>query len=510
LSEGRTADEFIQGAPRVAVASDRVAVSAVYGARYQGGFRDNDAATLFAPAALMQYQLTPSDTLSLETVQFETEQGDTDVGFNPHANDPDLDRRLESFTQRIGWHHRLGPGSHLIAQGVYLRRDSRFTDTNEPAPPSVFPGATQNRTQFITSEGVRGDAQHIWDTRWLSLVTGGGIVEAEERKRESTFFRTPFGATFSVPSRGITPARAERAYLYSTWHLGQHVDVSAGGAYGRVEFSEVSIPPSDNDFRTAESLDPKAGVVLRVTPTTTLRGAYFETLGAAGSADLESIEPTQIAGFNQLFDDPVATRARGVGVGLDQKIAKWTYAGVEATWREPRWSFGYDPRPGAPGTTNTVVFEQRARERGLRAYLYQVLHRTTTATIEYTLLDREEDSSDAPAGIFADKTHDHSLTHRVRLGVNYFDPSGWFAGVGATWRHQTLEDFEPASDGILNGRRDFWIMDATVGYQFPKRFGYVAFSFNNLFDRDFRYQPVGIDQRFLPEFSANMRLFINF
>jgi hypothetical protein len=195
---------------------------------------------------------------------------------------------------------------------------------------------------------------------------------------------------------------------------------------------------------------------------------------------------------------------------LDQKIAKWTYAGAEALWREPRWSVGYNQRPGAPQTTNDVVFTQHARERGLRAHLYQVLHRTTTATIEYTLWDREEDSSNDPTGYFTDRTDDHSLTHRVRFGLNYFDPSGWFAGLGATWRHQTLEDFEPANDGVRNGVQDFWIVDATIGYQFPKRFGYVAFSFNNLFDRDFHYQPVGIDQRFLPEFSANMRLFVNF
>ena len=77
-------------------------------------------------------------------------------------------------------------------------------------------------------------------------------------------------------------------------------------------------------------------------------------------------------------------------------------------------------------------------------------------------------------------------------------------------KYQYLKHFEPAQDNVENGTRDFWIWDATIGYQFPRRTGYVAVSFNNLFDRTFRYQPVGIDERFLPDFSMNVRFFINF
>jgi Tfp pilus assembly protein PilF len=500
LSEGRTADDFIQAAPRVSVAFDRLALGVVYGARYQGGYRTNDGAQLLGPAALLQYQVTPADTLSLETLQFNVQEGDTVIRFDPHFSDPDFDRKLESFTQRVGWHHRFGPGSHLIGQFVYLRRDLRLADNNQPSPFEViFPGATQDQSQHIASEAFRGDLQHIWDTRWLSLVSGGGVVKGEDRKQGDTFF-SPFG--FAVNSFGVTPANSLRGYLYSTWHLGDEVDLTAGGDYRRIEFSEVSSPPFDDASLTREGFDAKAGLVVRLTPTTTLRGAYLETLSGAGNADLESIEPTQVAGFNQLFDDPIATHARGAGVGLDQKFAKWTYAGVEATWRDLRWPLGMDSQPAFPSVNN--VFTLRARERGLRSYAYQVLHRTATATAEYTLLEREDDSRQ-----LGDATNDHSLTHRVRLGLNYFDPHGWFAGLGATWRYQNLKDFE-ADDGVVNGNRDFWIFDAMVGYQFPKRTGYVAFSFNNVFSQDFRYQPVGIDERFLPTFSANMRLSLNF
>lgn len=507
LSEGRTADDFIQAAPRITAAFDRLAVAVVYGARYQGGYRTNDGATLLSPGLLAQYQLTASDTLSLETLQFDFNEGDTAVRFDPRDNDPEFTREVESVTQRVGWHHRFGPGSHLIGQFLYLNRDTRLTDENEPGPLGLellLPGSTQNQRQQFLTEGLRGDLQHIWDSPWLSLVTGGSILSGEDRKRDSASIFLPFGGQLSVDSRGTTPADAQRAYLYSTWHLGPQVDLTGGAAYGRIEFSELSVAPFDDARQTKEALDPKVGLVVRLTPTTTLRGAYFETLGGAGSADLEAIEPTQVSGFNQLFDDPVAARARGAGVGLDQKFAKRTYAGVDATWREIRWPFGFDSVPTLPGGGDNLVSKLRAEEKNLRAYLYQVLHRTATATVEYTLLDRVDD-----AFALIESSDDHSRTHRVRLGLNYFNPRGWFSSLNATWRYQELKNFEPA-DGVVNGAHDFWIVDATVGYQFPKRTGYVAFSFNNLFDQSFRYQPVGIDQRFLPDFSVGMRLSLNY
>ncbi len=507
LSEGRTADDFIQAAPRITAAFDRLAVAVVYGARYQGGYRTNDGATLLSPGLLAQYQLTPADTLSLETLQFDFNEGDTAIRFDPRANDPEFTREVESITQRVGWHHRFGPGSHLIGQFVYLNRDTRLKDENEPGPLGLellLPGSTQNERQQFLTEGLRGDLQHIWDSPWLSLVTGGSVLSGEDRKRDSASIFLPFGGQLSVDSRATTPANAQRAYLYSTWHVGSRIDFTAGAAYGHVEFSELSVAPFDDAKQAKESLDPKAGLVVRLTPTTTLRGAYFETLGGAGSADLEAIEPTQVSGFNQLFDDPVAARARGAGVGLDQKFAKRTYAGVDATWREIRWPFGFDSVPTLPGGGENLVSNLRAEESSLRAYLYQVLNRTATATLEYTLLDRKDD-----AFVFIETNPDRSRTHRVRLGFNYFNPHGWFSSMNATWRYQELKNFEPA-DGVVNGAHDFWIVDTTVGYQFPKRTGYVAFSFNNLFDQSFRYQPVGIDQRFLPDFSVGMRLSLNY
>jgi hypothetical protein len=503
LAEGRSADDFIQAAPRVTVAADRFAAAFVLGMRNQDGYRTNDHQTLLAPGLLLQYQLAPNDTLSLETLQFEIKEGDTSIGFDPNANDPDFERDLESITQRIGWHHRFGPGSHLLSQFLYLHRELDLEDI-DPTPnrPLI---ATADQNQRIRTTGFRGDLQHIWDTSWLSLVTGASVLEGEDRKKETTVFQFTFPFQLPISTEGTTPEESQRGYLYATWHLGERVDLTTGATYAHVRFSELTGGPFDDSDSEANELDPKVGLVARISARTTLRAAYFETLGGAGNADLESIEPTQVAGFNQLFDDPIAARARGAGVGLDQKFAKQTYLGVEGLWRELDWTLGSDPADTVLAFFPKAISELQASERSARAYIYQVLNRRTTATVEYTLLDRTDDTSE-----LGDASTDKSLTHRIRIGLNYFHPSGWFAGAAGTWRHQELNDFEPASDGVQNGTQHFWIVDTTLGYQFPRRLGYVALGFNNLLDQTFHYLPVGIDQRFLPTFSMNMRLFVNF
>jgi hypothetical protein len=48
----------------------------------------------------------------------------------------------------------------------------------------------------------------------------------------------------------------------------------------------------------------------------------------------QTIEPTQVAGFNQFFDDPEGTDAWRYGVGIDQRFGPQLYAGSEFSKRQ--------------------------------------------------------------------------------------------------------------------------------------------------------------------------------
>jgi len=64
-----------------------------------------------------------------------------------------------------------------------------------------------------------------------------------------------------------------------------------------------------------------------------LRLAYIETVKRALLVD-QTIEPTQVAAFNQFFDDQPGTRAKRYGIGIDARFASTVYGGVEASNRD--------------------------------------------------------------------------------------------------------------------------------------------------------------------------------
>ena len=65
-------------------------------------------------------------------------------------------------------------------------------------------------------------------------------------------------------------------------------------------------------------------------------------------------------------------------------------------------------------------------------------------------------------------------------------------------------------------REDFFVVDTSIGYRLPRRWGIFSLDVNNLFDEDFLYQDVNIqtadpsEPRFVPERTFVARFTINF
>jgi outer membrane receptor protein involved in Fe transport len=74
----------------------------------------------------------------------------------------------------------------------------------------------------------------------------------------------------------------------------------------------------------------------------------------------------------------------------------------------------------------------------------------------------------------------------VPANATYFHPSGWFAGIGATYVDQEVR--REAASSLAQGDSSFTLANASVGYRLPKRMGIISLAVNNLFDKDFDYQ----------------------
>jgi hypothetical protein len=193
----------------------------------------------------------------------------------------------------------------------------------------------------------------------------------------------------------------------------------------------------------------------------------------------QTLEPTQVAGFNQFFDDVEGTASWRYGLAVDQKLTGDLYGGVEISRRDLEVPFKDFSDPPAP-VVKTVDWEERLA----RAYLYWTPHSRWALHAEYQFEELRRDS------LFTANTAARVQTHRLPLGISFFHPSGVIAKLKGTNVHQRGE-FQPQNSPLgvsLSGEDNFWIVDASLGYRLPQRYGILSLEARNLLDTTFRFQ----------------------
>ena len=143
---------------------------------------------------------------------------------------------------------------------------------------------------------------------------------------ETTFF--DFTDTHEQNSRN--------AYVYfATNSLPGGVRVELGTSR-----EQVNDPNFSEEFKQSNH---KIGIGWDISEQTSFRIASFRVLKRSGLAEL-TIEPTQVMGFNQFFDDFNGTDARRFAVAIDHKFSRKIFAGVELSKRDLKVAQGFsDP-----------------------------------------------------------------------------------------------------------------------------------------------------------------------
>jgi outer membrane receptor protein involved in Fe transport len=227
----------------------------------------------------------------------------------------------------------------------------------------------------------------------------------------------------------------------------------------------------------ASKVNPKFGVQWDVTPDLRLRAAYFETMKPALAAN-RTLEPTQVAGFNQFFDEANATKSRRYGFGLDWQATPDLAIGGEMTWRK----IG-EPFINASVAPSTIV-EDDATEQLDQVYVYWTPWDEVVFRAGFVYDKYEKDS----AAFSAEVGNDNPLqveTISAPVSVSYFHPSGFFATAGVAFVHQDVERLSMFSN---QGQDSFFVVDAGIGYRFPDRLGIASLTVHNLLDKGFQYQ----------------------
>jgi outer membrane receptor protein involved in Fe transport len=219
-------------------------------------------------------------------------------------------------------------------------------------------------------------------------------------------------------------------------------------------------------------LNPKFGVTWNPVPDTTLRAAVFRVLKRTLITN-QTLEPTQVAGFNQFFDDQNRTESWRYGIAVDQKFTRSIYGGAEYSLRDLEVPF-FD-------ITTGEMTEVDWDEKLARVYLYWTPHEWVALSTEYSYERSTREKLTLNAG--------DVKTHRVPLGCSFHHPSGLSSMVRVTYYDQE-GDFErlSAPPGVFeSGEDNFWLVDVAISYRLPKRYGFITVGAKNLFDEDFMF-----------------------
>ena len=250
------------------------------------------------------------------------------------------------------------------------------------------------------------EGEYLYRSEAWSLIAGGGVLSkpASETESETIFSKPPVTMLF-FDDRYRTTQREGYLYNYLNWPRNCHWTVGISGE------NVTDIPPGVG----REQLNPKLGLAWNPFPDTTLRAAGFRTLSGSGnnpgSWSLETLQPTQIAGFNQFFDAAAGTDAWTYGVGVDQRLGSNVFAGLEYSQRDLNELAIMEN--GSPGTFDS-------NEKIARAYLYWSPHPWVALCPEYRFENR------VLAGNTTEYDWNQLNINRFIFGLSFFSPIRFF------------------------------------------------------------------------------------
>jgi tetratricopeptide (TPR) repeat protein len=404
------------------------------------GFRKNNDQDQDIYNAFAQVALSYKTSIQAEYRYTDTEIGDLGLRFSDEVF-PNLRQKERTKSIRLGFHHSFTPHSDLIASFVYQSADGVFDI-------DLFPFS---KISPIDDDGFLGEIQHLFRIKRFCVTTGIGHFNSDERTETNYLF--PHNPTILH-----THTHHTNLYVYSlinypenvTWTLGTSFDSFEGG----------------NSNLDRDQFNPKFGITWSPFPATKLHAAAFRTFNRTLISN-QTLEPTQVAGFNQFFHDREATKAWRYSIGIDQKFSSTASGGVEFSRRD----------------LDVPFFDKENRysdweERLVRTYIYWAPcpWMSTSAEYQYERFAREREYV-GPEGFYYIKTQ------RLPLGFKLFHPLGFIAGLKTTYIDQKA-NFK----GDSSEEDQFWVVDASIGYRLPKRWGLITIEAKNLFNEAFKYQ----------------------
>jgi tetratricopeptide (TPR) repeat protein len=445
------------------------------------GWRTNALQKNNIGTGFIQVEVSPRTSVQAEYRYRSDRRGDTRLMFFPEDFFGNLQQRQITNTYRLGLKHEIAADSILLGSFIYRNAQNSLNvgDLSTVASSGAAPGFTglSALSAQRPEDALTGEIQHQYRSRYLNLVTGGSLANVQSnlqtnRELDPTVFGLPPGTIF-LPNANIAPTITD---------LDHTQGVAYGYSYLKPLRSVILTLGLSGQFRSGEQpeqngkalVNPKFGLLWTPLDGTLIRLAAFQTLKRTLVTN-QTLEPTQVAGFNQFYDDPNGTSAWRYGAALNQKVTKTLFVGAEGSIRDMKVPFA------TVGTGGTAFLQPVDwHEYQARGYVFWAPHDWVALRAEY--LWEKQSRSD----VFNDGATKVDTT-RIPLGVGLFHPSGFSFYFNSTFWTQIGNFTGINDDRPRSGSDNFWLFDAFLTYRLPKRYGLLTVGAANLTDKKFNF-----------------------
>jgi tetratricopeptide (TPR) repeat protein len=458
------------------------------------GFRENNDVEQDLYNIFAQYMLTPEFNIQAEYRLSEIDRGDIDINFDKKDFSRTDRYELNQDTVRVGSHYAPSENSDFIMSFIYSNQDGMQTQIR----PTNFPEFNQEIKEDNEEDGYQAELRYLFHNKWFDFTTGGGvsIVNGETITSQSLLADPcPVENCQRDPTSNDINTRHYNGYIYTDTHFPKNLTWSVG-------LSLDSFEDKPFDFT---SLNPKFGLQWKVMDRILLRLAAFKTLKRVLLVD-QTVEPTQIAGFNQFFDDRNGTKSVLYGVGFDINFTQELYGGMEVSVRDLKIPTII---PTIEGDDETISFEDQ-KEELYKAYLYW----TPNSNLAFSIEPQYEKYKNKEITIEPNMVN----TFTFPITARYFNELGFFSKISLTYLHQNVNQQLSSGQELSKNDEKVFLLDTGIGYRFPKRLGLISLEVNNILDEKFQFQDNNFrltqkrnrTVRFVPDRSIFAKVTINF
>jgi tetratricopeptide (TPR) repeat protein len=437
-------DQFV-----VSALADDVSV-AVSQLHYEtDGFIENDAAEKDIYDLFIQKQIAWNSSIQLDLKRSDFEIEEFFFRFDPDFSFPATFSEEAKF-YRLSGHHGTDVGGDWIWSAVY---EDRFRVAE-------FEGEPFTDTDV---EAYSGEIQH--SRRWGEIETISGVGYVEDER------------DFQI-EQVLVRSTAGNAYLYGQWrspddNLRLHAGLAAEWYRRRHSDRPNSI--------TRERLSPKLGLTWSPRAGSTIRLAAFSSVRRPFVAS-QTIEPTQLAGFNQFFSgverlygDVEGTISRRAGIAFDQALSRTLFAGAEVAKR----------KLDVPSINLAEDFTWR--ESTGTAYLYKTFSPFAAQGWlarwrAVAALEGEYEELERPQVLTGSEGIMELRTTRVPIGLRLLSDRGLSLRVQTTYVRQSGTFSLDVDFSTFDNEDDAWITDVALEYRLPRRLGVVSLGVMNIGD----------------------------